>query len=174
MKRVLLILIGLMAWHLPAAQAQMASLKEIREEGLILQEWDHSCAAAALATVLTYSFNDPITERQVAFGLLAHTTPETVRRQGGFSLLDMKKFADIRGYDASGFKGMDLATLQHLKAPILPIRQNGVNHFVVLRGVNVKGQVELADPAFGNRTMSYEKFEDIWIAGIAFTMKRTS
>jgi predicted double-glycine peptidase len=67
------------------------SLKEIREEGVIRQQWDTSCAAAALATVFTYTFNDPVTEREVASGLLRQTEPLKVRHRGGFSMLDMKR-----------------------------------------------------------------------------------
>jgi len=32
------------------------------------------------------------------------------------------------------------------------------------------GEVHLADPAFGNRTMSRKKFEAVWLDGIAFVM----
>jgi hypothetical protein len=37
------------------------SLLEMRQERVIVQKWETSCAAAALATVLTFSRNDPIT-----------------------------------------------------------------------------------------------------------------
>jgi hypothetical protein len=36
------------------------SLQEIRQEGVVIQKWDTSCGAAALATVLTYSLQDPV------------------------------------------------------------------------------------------------------------------
>ena len=54
---------------LPAI-AGTVSLKEIRETGVVIQKWDTSCGAAAMATVLTYHFNDPVSEREVANGLL--------------------------------------------------------------------------------------------------------
>ena len=46
------------------------SLLEIRQEGVIVQKWETSCAAAALATVLTFSQNDPVTEKFVAGRML--------------------------------------------------------------------------------------------------------
>ena len=46
------------------------SLLEIRQEGVIVQKWETSCAAAALATVLTFSQNDPVSEKVVAQGML--------------------------------------------------------------------------------------------------------
>ena len=48
--------------------APIRSLQEIRHEGVVIQKWDTSCGAAALATVLTYSLNDPVSEREVARG----------------------------------------------------------------------------------------------------------
>jgi hypothetical protein len=38
------------------------SLQEVRQDGVIIQKWDTSCGAAALATVLTYSLQYPVTE----------------------------------------------------------------------------------------------------------------
>ena len=49
------------------------------------------------------------------------------------------------------------------RAPIIvPVNFAGYNHFVVFRGV-YGNRVLLADPAWGNRTMLVEKFEQAWI-----------
>ena len=47
-----------------------------------------SCGAAALATLLTYHVDDPVSEQSVAEGSLRHTEASKVLRRGGFSLLD--------------------------------------------------------------------------------------
>jgi uncharacterized protein len=52
---------------------------------------------AALATVLTYSLHVPVTEREVATGMLRMMEPLKVKHRGGFSLLDMKHFVEMRG-----------------------------------------------------------------------------
>jgi len=156
--------------HLASGHAATISLKEIREAGVVIQKWDTSCAAAALATVFTYSFNDPASEREVAGGLLRQTEPLKVRHRGGFSMRDMKRYALERGYRATGFKGLSLADIRFFDAPIVPIRTRGYNHYVVLKGLTRDGEVHLADPAFGNRVMSRKKFEAIWLDGIAFVM----
>ena len=158
----------------PATHAQPAefrSLKEIRERGVVMQEWERSCAAASLATVLTYGFHDPVGERQVALGMLSGTDPATVKARGGFSMLDMKNFAVRRGYRADAVRGLSLDQLRSLKAPIVIIDSFGVPHFVVFEGL-VDATVRLADPAFGNRSMPADEFEQIWIDGIAFVMTR--
>ena len=146
------------------------SLLEIRREGVIVQQWDSSCGAAALATVLTYSLHDPVSERTAAEAMLRRTDPLRVRYRGGFSLLDMKRFAESRGYAAEGFRDVSIAELANMQSPIVPIVQYGDPHFVVVRAVH-DGKVHLADPAFGNTTMSVERFIAAWQNGIAFVVK---
>src|SRR5262249_53350737 len=68
------------------------SLFEIRHDRVIVQEWETSCAAAALATVLSFSLNDPVSKKLVAQRMLHSTDPIKVKVRGGFSLLDMKHF----------------------------------------------------------------------------------
>lgn len=166
-----LLLVPLILIAGPAASGTL-SLKEIREEGVIKQQWDTSCGAAALATVFTYTFNDPVTEREVASGLLRQTEPLKVRHRGGFSMLDMKRYAAERGYRGIGFRGMEFEDIRYLDAPIVPVSFNGYNHYVVYKGLTPEGDVHIGDPAFGNRTLSRERFEDAWVDGITFVMLR--
>jgi predicted double-glycine peptidase len=146
------------------------SLKEIREAGVIIQNWDTSCGAAAMATVFTYHFNDPSTEREVAQGLLRQTEPMKVRHRGGFSMLDMKRYAKERGYQATGFKDLSFDDLRYFDGPIVPVNFHGYNHYVVYKGLTAEGKVWLADPAYGNRIVSRERFERYWMEGMAFTL----
>ena len=49
------------------------------------------------------------------------------------------------------------------RAPIMvPINALGYNHFVVFRGV-FGNRVLIADPAWGNRTMTIDKFQRMWL-----------
>ena len=153
-----------------AQQGPVRSLQEIRHEGVVIQKWDTSCGAAALATVLTYSLNDPVSEREVARGMLKMTEPLKVKYRGGFSLLDMKHFAELRGYRGKGYRGLTLDGLLQLDSPIVPIVQYGNPHFVMVRGLNSRSRVSIADPGFGNRTMSVPDFTAAWKDGIAFVV----
>lgn len=155
-----------------AVGSPVRSLQEIRQEGVLIQKWDTSCGAAALATVLTYSLQDPVSEREVARGMLGMTEPLKVKHRGGFSLLDMKHFVELRGLKGAGFRGMNFEQLLALQSPIVPIVQYGNPHFVVVRGLDRYGRVNIADPGFGNRTMSVEKFEAAWQNGIGFAVTR--
>jgi hypothetical protein len=79
------------------------TLKEIRDEGVVRQRWDVSCGAAALSTVLTDDFKDPTPETAIVVWILHRVDAGRVRSRGGFSLLDLKHFAEARGYHAEGF-----------------------------------------------------------------------
>jgi predicted double-glycine peptidase len=142
------------------------SLLEMRRENVVVQEWELSCGAAALATVLNYQHGDQISERQIAERLIQRQkylkNPELLREQQGFSLLDLKRFAEQRGYRGVGFGGLAFQDLLDLAPVIVPVRLNGYDHFVVFRGMQ-NGRVLLADPAWGNRTMPIERFEGAWV-----------
>jgi hypothetical protein len=142
------------------------SLVEKRHQNVVLQQWELSCAAAALATILRYQYGVPITERSVALGLIDReeyiANPELVRLRQGFSLLDLKRFADARGYEGIGLGKLGLPDLLERAPIIVPVDLKGYPHFVVFRGATSE-RVLLADPAFGNVTMSIYKFVDAWI-----------
>ena len=46
------------------------SLLEMRHEHVVIQKFDLSCGAAALATLLNYQYGDPVSERDVAKALI--------------------------------------------------------------------------------------------------------
>lgn len=142
------------------------SLLERREQNVVVQKFDLSCGAAALATILNYQFGDRVTEREMAGELIRRKeyieNPEIVRIRQGFSLLDLKRVVDGRGYQGVGYGKLELADLERLAPIIVAVSPIGYNHFLIFRG-REGDQVLLADPAYGNRTMSVEKFERIWI-----------
>ncbi len=144
------------------------TLKDLRDEGVVRQRWDMSCGAAALSTILTYDFNDNTPEAAIVVWILHRTNPVRVRARGGFSLLDLKHFAQARGYTAEGFSGMSLQDLASEESSVItPIRFKGFDHFVVVKGI-VGDRVILADPGFGNVTMRTGRFMKIWKNGIVF------
>jgi predicted double-glycine peptidase len=142
------------------------SLLEIRHAGVMIQNWDLSCGAAALGTLLRYEFGESVTEKEIARGLISRGEyiehPELVQIREGFSLLDLKRYVQTRGYRGLGFGKLDLNDLIE-RAPIMvPINALGYNHFVIFRGI-MGDRVLLADPAWGNRTMTLDKFQRMWL-----------
>jgi len=143
----------------------------MRRESTIIQEWDLSCAAAALATILNFQHGDPVTEKEITEGFIRReeylANPLVIQARQGFSLLDLKRFVERRGYEGLAYGRLTLEQLEK-RAPILvPINTNGYNHFVVYRGRR-SDWVLLSDPAFGNRTMRVKKFENAWIDSVSF------
>ena len=161
-------LLLLVLFSSPAVQSAepVRSLLEMRGQNVVLQQWDLSCAAAALATILRYQFGEPVTERSVALGLIQReeylADPDLVRMRQGFSLLDLKRYVDGIGYRGIGLGQMEYEDLAARAPVIVPVNLQGYPHFVIFRGAT-ENTVLLADPAFGNTTVSVEKFKDAWI-----------
>lgn len=167
-----LLLAGLLAATAAVhAATPVRSLLEIRRENVIVQQWDASCGAAALATLLTFQHGDPVDEKTVAQGMLRSTDPLRVRHRGGFSLLDLKRYADSRGFRSQAYREAAPADLEDFKPAIVPVNFNGFPHFVIYRG-RAGDSVLLADPGFGNRVLPAATFEAAWVDGIAFVVQR--
>lgn len=152
-------------------RTRVRSLAEIRHEGVVIQKWDLSCGAAALATLLTYDYHDPVSEREIADAMLHHTDPNRVRVRGGFSLLDMQRYVLARGYEADGYGEMSVSDLVEMVPAILPVHFHGYAHFVVVREIR-DDTVFFADPAYGRRRISISAFERAWKLRVAFVISK--
>jgi len=144
----------------------VVSILEKRHENVVLQQWELSCAAAALATILRYQYGIPVTERSVALGLINRkeyiSNPELIKIRQGFSLLDLKRYVDRLGFEGLGLGQLTLADLIEHAPIMVPVTIQGYPHFVVFRGAT-ESSVLLADPSFGNLTLPTYKFLDSWI-----------
>jgi predicted double-glycine peptidase len=147
------------------------SLMQLRNDRVVRQQWDLSCGAAVVATLLTYQLGAPVTEREAALGMLRVGDARLVRARLGFSLLDLKRFAASRGFEADGFGDLTLDELVAMAPAVAPIRVFGFGHFVVVRG-RMGDRLLLADPAFGNRTMTVDAFQAVWPSRIGFVIHR--
>ncbi|MEX0730984.1 MAG: C39 family peptidase [Aquisalimonadaceae bacterium] len=138
----------------------VVSLKEARFHAVIRQQYDYSCGAAALATLLTYHYDDVVAEATVFDSMLTQANRAVVEQQG-FSMLDMKNFLEARGYPADGFRA-DLDALAENGIPAIAlINVNGYRHFVVVKGVT-DDEVLIGDPALGVRVYGRSTFQEIW------------
>ncbi|MCF7972105.1 MAG: C39 family peptidase [Methylococcaceae bacterium] len=144
----------------------VTSLMEMRRHNVVVQQWDLSCGAAALTTLLNYQHGDFVTEKEVANALMSRPEyvehPALVTMRQGFSLLDLKRYVDARGYKGLGYGQLTFDDLLKKTPIIVPVNIFGYNHFVIFRGMQ-GNRVLLADPAWGNRTMLVDQFEEIRI-----------
>jgi uncharacterized protein len=150
------------------------TLKQLRDRYVIKQALDYSCGAAALATLLIYYYGDMTSEAEILNMLKEDLTPAelAIKTERGFSLLDLKKVAQKKGYRAAGFK-LTPEQLTRLVAPVIVfVEPLDYKHFAVLRGVR-NGMVHLADPARGNLRMRIDQFAGYgneWQEGIIFVL----
>lgn len=151
---------------LPHVRKQVRSWRAQRFENVVAQQVDFSCGAASLATLLRYYYGDPIDERDVMVEMLETGDQDKIRREG-FSLLDMKRYVESRGYQAMGY-AVTPEVLEQLKIPAITlVNTRGYSHFVVLKGAR-DGFIYVADPALGNRSMPQSEFLEEWSGAIFF------
>ncbi len=142
---------------------EVRSMKEMRETGITLQQRDYSCGSAALATLFTSYLGQPYSELEVIDFIAKSTDLQKVAARRGFSLLDLKRFAEAHGVQATGY-ALDFDSLCELEGPVLvPLyhKETDMRHFVIFRGV-IGNRVFLADPAIGRQTMFRGEFEALW------------
>jgi len=145
------------------------SIQERKFDRVVRQEYDFSCGSAALATLLTFHY-DEATDEQAPFRWMFDRGDQDKIARVGFSLLDMKNYLADAGYEADGYKAT-LDTLVEASVPAIAlISVRGYRHFVVVKGIR-DGNVLLGDPALGLRKMSTEEFNDSWDNGILFIIR---
>jgi len=146
----------------------VTSLKDLKFQRTLRQQYDYSCGAAALATLLSHHYQTPTPEQDVFQQMYASGDKTKIHKEG-FSLLDMQRFLATRGFRADGFK-LPIEKLIAEKLPaIVLITDRGFNHFVVIKGAE-DGRILIGDPSTGNRVVSMERFEEIWRNKILFVI----
>lgn len=151
----------------PTFLKSVTSLREKKFSNLVAQQYDYSCGAAAVATILQASYGLEVNEKQIIEGMLAVSDEEIVQRRG-FSLLDIKHYLERVGFRGRGYK-VTPDLLEQVKVPTIALLDSdGYQHFVVLRKV-AGDLVFIADPARGNHIMSRSEFVEGW-GGVLFAV----
>ena len=149
---------------------QVKSLKEMRQRQMIPQTRDYSCGAASLATLLRYYYGLNVTELETIIGMFEHGNQQDIKKVG-FSLFDMKRYANALKYGADGFKVPKVEDLKKLTIPVIVLIDTAnYKHFVVVRRVDDR-YVYIADPSWGNRKIPIDDFAKIWNQNIIFVVQ---
>ncbi|MGB7737250.1 MAG: C39 family peptidase [Thermoguttaceae bacterium] len=138
----------------------------LKRRNVVMQQYDYSCGAAALATILRYYWEDNVSEKQILEAMLKVLTVDEVkdRVKNGMSITDLRRAAVELGY-LSSIGTMTFQQLSQSKIPLLvPLKLKGFDHFVVYRGV-VFDRVYLADPVRGNVRPTIPEFCGQWQKG---------
>ena len=146
-------------------------IQSVRERAFsrtVHQQYDFSCGSAAVATLLTYQYGHPISERDVFQSMWEHGDQAKIRREG-FSLLDIKYYLDAQGFESNGYEVPLEKLIENSVPAIMLISDRGYNHFVVVKGID-NDRVLLGDPSAGARVMSTERFKKILVTPIVFVV----
>jgi len=131
------------------------SWAQLRDQGVVKQQFDYSCGASSLATLLTHSYHHKVTELELLKMI------DQKDREKSISFFDMTGLLKQMGYRSVGLAA-DLETLKKLKIPaLLYFHRKKQDHFTILKGIN-DSWVWVADPTWGNRKMSHRQFLKYW------------
>lgn len=153
------------------------SLKGLRTENVMLQQFDYSCGTGALATVFKYFLGMPVDEatlltRYFNYVRASGNGEEKIKVivEEGLSLADLFFIATQLPYTKDGepvqihgrVAPYPLEVMEKINAPaIVRIEKLGYQHFVVFRGVS-GDRVYLADPSRGNIRLTKKEFLKQW------------
>ena len=127
--------------------------KDRRDMQVVKQDFDFSCGAAALATVLNGFYGISKTEQQILMDMN--------KEDGKASFADMANVVEKYGFSSNGV-ALNYETLTRLKVPVIVyLEHRKDSHFSVLKGIS-KTHVQLADPSWGNRLLSKDEFLAMW------------
>ena len=155
--------------NLPLRENVKPFTEEFNYKNVVKQDFDYSCGSAALATLLNFYLGEKLSEQQVIQGLMQYGDAEKIQERRAFSLLDMKHFVEVLGYQGAGYKA-EFDDLKSLNKPaIIPIELSGYKHFVVYRGI-YGDHIFFADPFRGNTSFTIAKFKEIWSDNIVFVV----
>jgi predicted double-glycine peptidase len=144
-------------------RVSVASMRALKFDTVVHQQYDFSCGSAALATLLRYHYGLPRSESDVFIGMWREGDRSRIR-QVGFSLLDMKRYLAEQQLHADGYRvSLDAIAKRGLPGIAL-ITIKGYRHFVVVKGIGLLG-----DPSLGLRTVSRGTFQRMW-NGIYFVL----
>lgn len=134
------------------ADFKVKSYKQMKTKNTILQKYEESCGASALATLINL-YDNNITEEEI---LNLVSTTDII------SFSELKNVAEKLNFKAEGYK-IDIKTFNKLSLPIIARVDNRENyaHFVVV--VNSNGDfVTIFDPAIGEYIQTKKEFFDWW------------
>ena len=150
-------------------RVKVSSFENRRFDSVMRQQYVFSCGSAAVASLLSFHYNDQVTEHDVFVKMLALADEKKVRQEG-FSMLDMKHYLEARGYQADGFRMPLTGLKEKVRLPMIVLLNiDGFRHFVLIKGISAD-EVLVGDPARGLKVFSYAKFSEYW-NGTAFIIR---
>lgn len=131
---------------------KVSPFSSLKLKGTVLQGYEESCGAAALATIIGL-YGKSVSEKEII---------EKASKTDMLSFSEMANISKDFGYQASGYK-ISTDIFEKLTAPVIARVDNRENyaHFVVV--ANHNGEfVSIFDPSFGYYVQSKKEFFKWW------------
>ena len=142
-------------------QLDVKSFQEQRFGSVMRQQYDFSCGSAAIASLLSYHYGDEVSEAEVFQNMFDLADPDKVQREG-FSMLDMKRYLESKGYSADGFRLPMSVMREEVAVPAIAlVTLDGFRHFVIIKGISDR-EVYIGDPTRGLKVYPRAHFEQFW------------
>lgn len=141
-------------------RVKLTSWRDLPFKTVAKQALDFSCGSAAVATLMTYIYDEPVSEKEVFREMFLHGNQNKIRHEG-FSMLDMSNYLNARGLEAKGYR-LNSKDIEDYRLPFIGlINTKGYNHFVVVKNTD-EGRVLVGDPNKGNLIFSRDDFSAAW------------
>lgn len=130
----------------------VVSFAKMKSEGVVLQNYEESCGAAALATLMGL-FGVKKSEKDIL---------DKVHKTDMLNFEQLSSIATELGFKAKGYK-IDVNSFEKLTFPVIAKieREKEFPHFVVAIN-HTGGFVTLLDPNFGRYLAPKTEFYDLW------------
>lgn len=139
---------------------------EQRDAGIVKQSLDYSCGIAALATILRMSFDIEVSEASLLALLEAKAKEWELAadwKERGISMAILREVAAHYNINATGVI-VSAAALMKLQQPAIAfIDYRGSPHFTVIKPPLGDDRIVLADPSWGNRTLTRWQFMPMFL-----------
>ena len=131
----------------------VTSWKALRDFRVVKQEFDYSCGAASVATLLNGFYGLDVTEADIL---------GSIEKDAAASFENLAKAVIPYGFKSGGLV-VSFDDLKKLSIPVIAyLNYKGQDHFTVLRGVSKQGNVAIGDPSWGNRRFRPHQFKKLW------------
>lgn len=138
---------------LPYRDLKVLNWYERKYHEVIKQEFDYSCGASSLATILTFFYKKPTSEKTIIEDMNLSDSMA--------SFNDLASVSKKYGFVAKGIT-TSYDTLLKIKIPVIVyLNHNRNDHFTVVRAIDTH-RVYLSDSNWGNRILSKKQFEKMW------------
>lgn len=137
----------------------------LRDAGVVRQELDFSCGVAALATLVTHYWQQPVSERELLELVVERGEQWNLPadwQSRGVSWQVLQQLAAEYDLEAAALSLPSELVLSLRVPALVRLVVRGQAHFSLLRGVDDAGRVQLADPSWGNQVLGHEAFLDLW------------